>query len=69
MKITDEDRAEAERLALLPKALQREVVAAIGSPAADPEVPDEFRREARRRVNALSALLRIEPPKRKKKHR
>lgn len=63
MKITDEDRAEAERLALLPKKLQREAVAMIGSPAADPKVPAADRTEARRRVRALKRLLKLDPPK------
>lgn len=65
MKITDEDKAEAKRLALLPKKLQREAVGLIGRPASDPKVPDEFRKEARRRMKALKSLLRLDPPKKK----
>ncbi len=65
MEITDEDRAEAERIALLPKAQQREVVAAIGSPAENPEVPAEFRKESRRRAKALKTLLRLDQSKKK----
>ena len=61
--ITDEDRAEAERLAILPKKLQREAVAMIGSPADDPKVPAEHREEARRREAALSHLLKLGSPK------
>ena len=65
MSITDEDRAEAKRIALLPEPLQREVVAAIGSPADNPEVPAEFRKESRRRAKALKTLLRLDQSKRK----
>ena len=61
MEATDEDRAEAARLALLPKALQREAVEMIRSPADDPDVSAEDRAEATRRANALRALLRLNP--------
>jgi hypothetical protein len=59
MKVNDEDRAEAERLALLPKRLQREAVEMIGSTADDPNVPAEDRAEARRRAKVLSELLSL----------
>jgi hypothetical protein len=61
MKASDEDQAEAKRLALLPKALQREAVELIGSPANDPNVPAEDRAEATRRAKALQELLRLKP--------
>jgi hypothetical protein len=60
-----DDRAEAERLKELPRKLQREIVDTIRSPADDPEVSAENRREARRRANALEVLLKLKPKKRK----
>ena len=65
MEITDEDRAEAERLALLPKQTQREAVRLIGLPAENPKVPASYREEARRRAKVLKSLLRLEAPKKK----
>ena len=62
MEITNEDRAEAERLALLPKQTQREAVRLIGLPAENAKVPAAYREEARRRAKALASLLGIEPP-------
>ena len=60
-----EYREEAERLKLLPRKLQREIVALIRSPADDPEVSAENRREARRRANALEELLKLKTRKRR----
>lgn len=60
---TDEDRAEAVHLALLPRRLQREAVAMIGSPAADPKVPAADREEARRRSRVLERVLGLTPRK------
>jgi hypothetical protein len=60
-----EYREEAERLKPLPRKLQREIVATIRSPADDPEVSAENRREARRRANALEGLLKLKRRKRK----
>ena len=65
MTITNEDRAEAERIALLPEPLQREVVEMIGSPADNPKVPAADRAEAQRRAKALKELLRLNPPKKR----
>ena len=52
-------REEAKRLRLLPRKLQREAVAMIGSPASDPTVPAADRKEARRRAKALAELLHL----------
>jgi hypothetical protein len=65
MTIRDEDRAEAERLKLLPKKEQRAIVKLIGSVADDADVSAENRREARRRGKALESLLKLNPGKRK----
>ena len=61
MPIRDEDRAEAERLKLLPKAEQRQIVELIRAVANDPRVAEGDRREARRRAKALATLLRLTP--------
>lgn len=61
VKITDDDRVEAARLSLLPRAVQREVVAIIGAPADDPRVKLADRQEARRRSAALIKLLKMTP--------
>jgi hypothetical protein len=66
MPTRDEDRDEAERLKLLPRRLQREIVETIRSPADDPEVSAGNRREARRRAKALETLLKLKPKSRKK---
>jgi hypothetical protein len=66
MPTRDEDRDEAERLKLLPRQLQREIVETIQSPADDPEVSVENRREARRRAKALETLLKLKPKRQKK---
>ena len=49
MPITDEDRAEAKRLKLLPKAEQREIVEMVRAVADNPKIPEADRKEARRR--------------------
>jgi hypothetical protein len=59
MSIRDEDRAEAERLKLLPRAEQRQVVELIRSVADNPKVSESDRREARNRAKALETLLRL----------
>jgi hypothetical protein len=61
-----EYREEAERLKQLPRAEQRAIVELIGSPARDPEVSEENRKEARRRASALSRLLKLTPRKKRK---
>lgn len=66
MSTRDEDRDEAARLKLLPRQLQREIVETIRSPADDPEVSAENRREARRRANALEKLLNLKHRKKRK---
>lgn len=62
----EEDRAEAERLKQLPRAEQRAIVELIGSPALDPKVSEENRKEARRRARALTRLLKLNPKKKGK---
>jgi hypothetical protein len=51
-------RAEAERLARLPREVQRQAVALIRAPADDPKVDKRNRREARDRADALERHLR-----------
>jgi hypothetical protein len=53
-----EYRAEAERLASLPRAVQRKAVALIRAPADDPKVGKRGRQEARERAEALKRHLR-----------
>ena len=60
----EEDREEAKRLIQLPRAEQRAIVEMIGSPALDPKVNDEDRKEARRRARVLTRLLKLKPTKR-----
>lgn len=61
MAIEDEAayRDEAERLKQLSLAEQRAIVELIGSPANDPKVSKENRKEARRRARALDRLLNL----------
>jgi len=63
---TDEDRQEADKLRLLPKADQKAIVKLIGSPAQNPSVPKADRQEAARRALALRKLLKL-PPKKKRR--
>ncbi|MSR56032.1 MAG: hypothetical protein EXS09_22590 [Gemmataceae bacterium] len=63
MTINEEDRAEAKRLKLLPKAEQRQIVRHIRSVADNPKVPDADRKEAIRRGKALAELLKLNPKK------
>ena len=63
MPITDEDRAEAKRLKLLPKSEQRQIVEHIRSVADNPKVPEADRKEATRRGKALAELLKLNPKK------
>jgi hypothetical protein len=53
-----EYREEAERLALLPRDVQRQAVALIRAPADDPKVDKRNREEARERADALELHLR-----------
>jgi hypothetical protein len=53
-----EYRAEAERLASLPRDVQRKAVALIRAPADDPKVGKRDRQEARERAEALERHLR-----------
>jgi hypothetical protein len=53
-----EYREEAERLALLPKADQRELIALHRSTADNPKAPKRERQIARERVEALEHHLR-----------
>ena len=55
MSITDDDRAEADRLTLLPKKEQWATVELIRSVADNAEVSAVNRREARRRGEAAAA--------------
>ena len=50
--------AEAERLALLPRDVQRQAVALIRAPADNPKVGKRDREEARQRAEALGRHLR-----------
>jgi hypothetical protein len=54
----DEYRAEAERLALLPPADRREVIALHRSVAANPKLPKADRQAAADRADALERHLR-----------
>jgi hypothetical protein len=59
----EEFRQEAARLAMLPKADQRAVIALHRSVANDPGVSEANRTEARKRANALEMLLGLKPKK------
>ena len=50
--------AEAERLATLPRDVQRQAVALIRSPADNPKLGKAERAEARKRADALERHLR-----------
>jgi hypothetical protein len=52
-----EFEAEVKRLKLLPKAIQRQIVAIYAEPAKNPNLTDEERKEARRRADDLLALM------------
>jgi hypothetical protein len=61
MPIPENERdygAEAERLARLPRDVQRQAVALIRAPADDPNVAKPDRQEARDRADALERHLR-----------
>jgi hypothetical protein len=62
-----EYREEAERLALLPAADQRAIIALHWSVARDAKVSKANRTEARRRAQALEKLLGLKPEKKPKK--
>ncbi|HLN30745.1 MAG TPA: hypothetical protein VK395_23600 [Gemmataceae bacterium] len=62
-KREQEHREEAERLALLPKADQREIIALHRSVAEDAKVSKANRQKARERAEALERLLRLKPGK------
>ena len=53
-----EYRDEAERLALLPRDVQRQAVALIRAPADNPKLGKRDREEARQRADALERHLR-----------
>jgi hypothetical protein len=57
-------RAEAERLAQLPRDVQRAILDLHQSVAADPKVSKGNRREARERAEALGRLLKLRPKRR-----
>jgi hypothetical protein len=61
-----EYREEAERLALLPVADQREVIALHRSVASNSKVPKREREAGQERAAALERLLGLGRPKRKK---
>jgi hypothetical protein len=61
-----EHREEAERLAVLPRDVQRQVVALIRKTADDPKVDKGNRDEARERADAIERHLRRLNRKRKK---
>jgi len=59
MSNEQEHRDEAERLAKLPRELQREIVAMHWTDARNPKVPKRDRQFARQRAMALERLLRL----------
>jgi hypothetical protein len=62
----EEYREEADRLALLPKADQREIVALHRSVADNRKVPKPDREAAGKLADALEGLLKLRPKKPKK---
>jgi hypothetical protein len=66
MAIRPEDIAEAERLKLAPRSDQRAHVAWLHDIAADPNVPDEERRDAQTRAKALVRLLKLKQMRKKR---
>jgi len=54
----EEYRAEAERLAEVPRDVQRQAVAIVRAPADNPKVGKRDREEARERADALERHLR-----------
>jgi hypothetical protein len=58
MTAEQEYREEAERLAVLPRDVQRQAIALIRAPADNPKVKKRDREEARRRADALERHLR-----------
>lgn len=62
-----EHQEEAERLALLPRADQREIIALYRSIAKNPKVPKAERQAGLIRATALERLLKLTPKKKKKK--
>jgi hypothetical protein len=61
-----EYRAEAERLAELPRDVQRQAIALIRAPAENPKVGRRDREDARERAEALERHLRRLNRKKKK---
>jgi hypothetical protein len=59
-------REEAQRLALLPKEDQRQIIALHRSVADNPKVPKREREAGRQRADALERLLKLGKKKRKK---
>lgn len=64
--VQTEHRAEAERLALLPVADQREIIALYRSVANGRGVPKRERQAGLERAAALERLLKLKAPNRKK---
>ena len=64
---TDEDRQEAERLKLLPKAQQRAIIALYRDVARGKGVPAAERKASLRRAAALEKLLGISEKTQKNK--
>jgi hypothetical protein len=54
-----EFEAEVKRLKLLPKAVQRQIVAIYAAPGNNPNLTDEERKEARRRAGRLRKALKF----------
>lgn len=54
-------REEAERLALLPRQTQADLIGTYRHVARNAKVPQAKRREARRKANALAKLLGLSP--------
>jgi DNA-binding phage protein len=61
--IADEDRAEAERLALLPRDEQRRIIELYRDVARGKGVPAVERKAGLARADALEKLLKLKPKK------
>ena len=64
--ITDEDRTEAERLALLPVDEQRRIIALYRDVARGKGVPAAERKAGLARADALEKLLNLKPGKKRR---
>ena len=67
MATSDEDRTEAERLKLLPRDTQRQIIAMYRDVAAGSGVPAHERKAGLERASALERLLKLAKKKQKGK--